>query len=149
MAYFAVVLCLNSVLIGCHGSILFTAPKAEGELMHCVLCFYFFWRGVEKKANILTFCFWFLFSFRILWYILFSSWNWRGWCGYWEGNVIGCIDCYIFYQRTAVSFCYCFEDSDSSCFSQYSFIVCEAFMYLSSIKLVASENQFCLPKLLQ
>lgn len=55
VAYFAVVLCLNSVLIDCHGSILFTAPKAEGKLIHYVLCCYFFWRGVEKTASILPF----------------------------------------------------------------------------------------------
>lgn len=55
VAYFAVVLCLDSVLINCHGSILFAAPKADGKLIHCVLCFYFFSGWVEKKATILLF----------------------------------------------------------------------------------------------
>lgn len=55
VACFAVVLCLDSVLIDCHGSILFAAPKAEGKLIHCMLCFYFFWGGVEKVANVLPF----------------------------------------------------------------------------------------------
>uniref|UniRef100_A0A8C8APS8 Kinase non-catalytic C-lobe domain containing 1 n=1 Tax=Otus sunia TaxID=257818 RepID=A0A8C8APS8_9STRI len=39
---YPVVLCLESVMIDCHGSILFAAPEAEGKLIHCVLCFYFF-----------------------------------------------------------------------------------------------------------
>lgn len=44
---FAVVLCLDSVLIDCHGSILFAAPKAEGKLVCSVLCFNLFvgWLG--------------------------------------------------------------------------------------------------------
>uniref|UniRef100_A0A8B9G395 Kinase non-catalytic C-lobe domain containing 1 n=1 Tax=Amazona collaria TaxID=241587 RepID=A0A8B9G395_9PSIT len=33
---YPVVLCLDSVLIDCHGSILFAAPKAEGKLIHCL-----------------------------------------------------------------------------------------------------------------
>jgi len=53
VACFAVVLCLESVLIDCHGSILFAAPKHEGKLIHCMLCFYFLWGEMKKKANIL------------------------------------------------------------------------------------------------
>uniref|UniRef100_A0A8V5GA43 Uncharacterized protein n=1 Tax=Melopsittacus undulatus TaxID=13146 RepID=A0A8V5GA43_MELUD len=34
---YPVVLCLDSVLIDCHGSILFAAPKADGKLIHCIL----------------------------------------------------------------------------------------------------------------
>lgn len=53
--FFAVVLCLDSVLIDCHGRILFSTPKAEGKTRHCMFSFYFFSGEMEKKANILPF----------------------------------------------------------------------------------------------
>lgn len=55
VGFFAVILCLDSVLIDCHGRILFAAPKAEGKIRHCMLSFYCFAGEVEKKANVLPF----------------------------------------------------------------------------------------------
>uniref|UniRef100_A0A8C9NWF3 Kinase non-catalytic C-lobe domain containing 1 n=1 Tax=Serinus canaria TaxID=9135 RepID=A0A8C9NWF3_SERCA len=47
---YPVVLCLDSVLIDCHGRILFAAPKAEGKIRDCMFSFYFFSGKMEKKV---------------------------------------------------------------------------------------------------
>uniref|UniRef100_A0A8C3V194 Kinase non-catalytic C-lobe domain containing 1 n=1 Tax=Catharus ustulatus TaxID=91951 RepID=A0A8C3V194_CATUS len=47
---YPVVLCLDSVLIDCHGRIFFAAPKTEGKIRCCMFSFYFFPGVVEKKV---------------------------------------------------------------------------------------------------
>lgn len=61
VGFVAVILCLDSVLIDCHGRIFFAAPKAEGKIRHYMFCFYFFPGVVEKKANISPFVSYFVF----------------------------------------------------------------------------------------